>query len=170
MNTPSAKLSVYVGERFACVKIVGRANFNSSIDFRTLISELRQKGYNYFVLELSECALMDSTFLGVLAGLRTRENKGGQTIELLNPNARITELLENLGILSLFTVTHGKDVVPAGASPVPQATCEHTRLETSEACLEAHRTLIELNPANAPKFKDVTQFLMDDIKRLRGAA
>ncbi len=170
MSTPSARLSVYVGERFACVKIVGRANFNSSMDFRALISELRQKGYNYFVLELSECALMDSTFLGVLAGLRTRESKGEQTIELLNPNARITDLLENLGILGLFKLTHGKDVVPPNAQPVPQASCEHSRLETSEACLEAHRTLIELNPANAPKFKDVTQFLLEDVKRLRGTA
>jgi anti-anti-sigma factor len=168
MNTPSARLSVYVGERFACVKIVGRANFNSSIDFRTLIGELRQKGYSYFVLELSECALMDSTFLGVLAGLGTRKGQGEQTIELLNPNARITELLENLGILSLFKVSHGNDALPADAKLEARNPDEHGKLETTEACIEAHRTLMEVNPANIPKFKDVTQFLMEDVKRLRG--
>ena len=83
-------MSVLVGERFACVKISGRANFNSSIDFKTLLSELRAKGYTYFVLELSECALMDSTFLGVLAGfglkMMSPQNDGeDRQIELLNP-------------------------------------------------------------------------------------
>src|SRR5579859_8066848 len=112
MSTTVAKMSVLVGEKFACVKIVGRANFTSSIDFRTLVDELRQKGYTYFVLDLSECALMDSTFLGVLAGfglkmLKSAPNAERSAIELLNPNARILELLESLGVLHLFTVAQG---------------------------------------------------------------
>src|SRR5438093_8978147 len=109
MNTTSARMLVLVGEKFACIKIIGRANFTSSIDFKTLVNELRQKGYSYFVLDLSECALMDSTFLGVLAGfglkLSVAKNGGGPTLELLNPNARIIELLENLGVLHLFKST-----------------------------------------------------------------
>src|SRR5437773_12518321 len=104
MNAPSAKMLVLVGEKFACIKIIGRANFTSSIDFRTLVNELRQKGYCYFVLDLSECVLMDSTFLGVLAGFglkmcgETPEQRLG-TIELSNPNASNSELIENLGVI-----------------------------------------------------------------------
>ena len=63
----SAKLSVLVGKNFACVKIAGRANFTFSPDFKTLLGELMQKGYAHFIIDLSECVLMDSTFLGVLA-------------------------------------------------------------------------------------------------------
>src|SRR5438046_6791784 len=93
MNTPSANLSVLVGDQFACIKIVGRANFSSSIDFKTLLNELKDKGYSYFVLDLSACTLMDSTFLGVLAGfglkmLSNQKVPGDPAIELLNPNAR----------------------------------------------------------------------------------
>ena len=69
---------VLAGEQFACIKISGRANFTSSIDFRTLITELRQKGYTFFVLDLSECALMDSTFLGVLAGFGLKMSGAGK--------------------------------------------------------------------------------------------
>ena len=47
MSAPSAKLLVLVGEKFSCIKIVGRANFNSSVDFKTLVNELRAKGYGY---------------------------------------------------------------------------------------------------------------------------
>ena len=171
MSTPTAKMSVLVGEKFACVRIAGRANFTSSIDFRTLIEELRQKGYTYFVLDLSECALMDSTFLGVLAGfgLKLSKQPSGSdidrsAIELLNPNARILELLESLGVLHLFTVAQG---IPEVGCSQPQ---EHTPLkpnkeEITRACLEAHRTLMEINPQNAAKFKDVTAFLSEDLKR-----
>ena len=40
MNASSAKLMVMVGENFACVKVSGRANFTSSVDFKTVLKEL----------------------------------------------------------------------------------------------------------------------------------
>src|SRR5438552_18472026 len=112
MSTPSARMLVLAGEKFSCVKIIGRANFTSSVDFKTLVNELRRKGHDYFVLDLSECVLMDSTFLGVLAafGLKMGQGQADEcdgAIELLNASARITELLENLGVLHLFKLTQG---------------------------------------------------------------
>src|SRR5882724_996554 len=112
MSMAPAKLLVSVVERLACIKIVGRANFSSSIDFKTLINELQQKGYHCYIIDLSECVLMDSTFLGVLAGFGLKmapdsPAKNGQTIELFNPNLRISELLDNLGVLHLFKVVNG---------------------------------------------------------------
>ena len=108
MSTHTAKLLVFAGEKFSCIKIIGRANFNSSVDFKTLVNELRAKGYGYFILDLSE--LMDSTFLGILTGFGLEispnpEVGGDGSIELLNANGRITELLENLGVLHLFKLT-----------------------------------------------------------------
>ena len=103
---------VLVGKEFACIKISGRANFNLSVEFKTLITELQRKGYAFFVLELSECVLMDSTFLGVLAGLvlKTHQPAGdlpGPTLQLRNANARIMDLFENLGVLHLFKIAEG---------------------------------------------------------------
>jgi len=164
-------MSVLVGERFACIKIAGRANFTSSIDFRTLTNELRQKGYTYFVLDLSECLLMDSTFLGVLAGFGLKMSPAsseacGQPIELLNANQRIIELLEDLGVLHLFRLTQGGAALSGKAEPVPQSPTAPNKEEVTRACLEAHRTLMEINPSNAARFKDVTQFLAEDLKKL----
>jgi len=171
MSTGSAKMSVLVGERFACIKIAGRANFTSSIDFKTLINELRLKGYTYFVLDLSECLLMDSTFLGVLAGFGLKMSapageSSNQPIELLNANQRIVELLENLGVLHLFRLTQGGAALSGNAEPVPQTPTAPNKEEVTRACLEAHRTLMEINPANAARFKDVSQFLAEDLKKL----
>jgi anti-anti-sigma regulatory factor len=171
MNTSSARLLVLAGEQFACIKIIGRANFTSSIDFKTLINELRLKACNYFVLDLSECALMDSTFLGVLAGFGLKMNGGkdnarSSPIELLNPNPRVAELLENLGVLHLFKVTEGPANLPDGGEVCSHTPANPSREEVTRACLEAHRTLMEINPANVSRFKDVTQFLAEDLKKI----
>jgi anti-sigma B factor antagonist len=176
MSIPSAKLLVFVSGQLACVKIVGRANFTSSIDFKTLLNELLNKGYNCFLLDLAECVLMDSTFLGVLAGfglrLRIARNgeRSGRAIELLNPNARIAELLENLGVLHLFEVVNGPLALPTELQAhTPAPASEPTREEVTRNCLEAHKILMDISPSNIPKFKEVTQFLAEDLKKAKAS-
>jgi anti-anti-sigma regulatory factor len=172
MNTPSANLMVMVGKQFACIKIAGRANFNLSVDFKTLVSELQRKGYSYFVLELSECVLMDSTFLGVLAGFGLKMNQPAgdvpaPTLELRNANARITDLLENLGVLHLFKVAEGPVAATGTLEPCAPPPTPASRVEITRACLEAHQTLMEINPENVARFKEVTKFLAEDLSKLQ---
>jgi anti-sigma B factor antagonist len=170
MNTPSARLLVWAVEQRACIRVIGRANFTSSLDFRTLINELRQQGCTHFVLDLSECLLMDSTFLGVLAGFGLnlptgKGDQGQQGIELLNPNPRITELLDTLGVLHLFKLTHGTFTPPAPTQPLEHTPANPSKEEVTQTCIDAHQTLMALSPANAAKFKDVAQFLAEGIKK-----
>ncbi len=174
MNTPCANLTILVGQRFACVKITGRANFNASVSFKNVLGELQQQGYPYIVLELSECALMDSTFLGVLAGFGLKANAPAgdcpvNAIELRNANERLTELLDDLGVLHLFRTAQG--TLPAGGTETPTvpATCIPSHEELTRASLEAHQTLMDLKPENVTRFKDVVKFLAEDLKKLRPA-
>ncbi len=166
---------VSVGEKCACVKISGRANFTSSIDFKTLVNELMNKGITYFVLDLQECTLMDSTFLGVLAGFGLKVNapqtdKQERVIELFNPNARIADLLENLGVLHLFKVQQGELCLPEATAPHDHNPVSATREEVTANCLEAHRTLMDLKPENVARFKDVAAFLAEDLKKMKAAS
>jgi anti-sigma B factor antagonist len=170
MSTPSARLLVWAGERSACIRIIGRANFTSSVDFKALVNELRHRGCQCLALDLSECVLMDSTFLGLLAGfgLKLRAGNGGPGqpgIELLNPNTRITELLDTLGVLHLFRLAQGPVNLPDQAEPRAHTPASPTKAEVSQACLEAHQTLIDISPANAARFKDVAQFLAESLKQ-----
>ena len=163
-------LSVLVGKDFACVKIAGRANFMSSPDFKTLLGGLNQKGYSHFIIDLSECVLMDSTFLGVLAGFGLKTTPGAAPgkcdIELANPNTRVSELLENLGVLPLFKVTTGPLQLPGNAEACAPEMASHTQMEITRTSLEAHQSLMAANPDNVARFKDVTQFLAEDLKNL----
>ena len=163
---------VLVGKEFACIKISGRANFNLSVEFKTLITELQRKGYAFFVLELSECVLMDSTFLGVLAGLVLKPHQPagdlpGPTLQLRNANARIMDLFENLGVLHLFKIAEGPVTAAESLETCAPSAEPASRVEITRACLEAHQTLMEVNPDNVARFKDVTKFLAEDLAKLQ---
>lgn len=164
---------VMVGESFACVKISGRANFTASVDFKAVLTELKKKGYPYVVVELSECPLMDSTFLGVLAefGLKAMPKEGdceSHAVELRNANERLLELLENLGVLHLFKTTQGTVATPGTVETSSPSPCNPSREDLTRASLEAHQRLMEINPGNIARFKDVTQFLAEDLQKLQG--
>lgn len=173
MSLPSAKISVLAGKKFACVKIQGRANFTSSIDFNTLLTKLREQGFTYFIIELSECSLMDSTFLGVLAGFGLKMEAGkpesnGNCVELRNANSRISELLENVGVLHLFKTTQGELNEAGCVATDDHKPVKSSREDLTRTCLEAHELLMTINPGNVERFKDVTKFLAEDLARLQG--
>jgi anti-sigma B factor antagonist len=183
MNTLPNNLGVWVGDNLVCVKVAGRANFSGSVDLKTLVTTMWGKGYHHFVLDLSECLLMDSTFLGVLAGLGLKLNNGGNgqsqangtngngdhAIELLNPSPRIADLLENLGITHLFDISRGQ-LTTECLTQLDHSPTSADKREVQKTCLEAHKTLMDVNPANVPKFKDVAQFLAEDIKKMDGTS
>ncbi len=164
---------VAIVDQAVWIKISGRATFASSLDLKNLVNELWQRGYRHFVLELCDCVIMDSTFLGVLAGIGLKfadSNQRGEksTVEIANPNARISDILENLGVAHLFTVISAMPE-PEKFEPLSRDGEAASRVEVTRNCLEAHKTLMNLNPENVGKFKDVTQFLAEDLKKLEQA-
>ena len=173
MKVSAANLSVAASEKVAWIRISGRASFNNSVDFRTVVTSLWDRGCTHFVLDLSECLLMDSTFLGVLAGLGLKYPHNGSTkhvFELLNPNARISDLLENLGVSQLFDVVQGPPSGTPAMQDVTGTPGQRDDTEVTRTCLEAHRTLMQINPGHIPKFKDVAEFLQEDLRRKEGGA
>jgi anti-sigma B factor antagonist len=165
----TANLMVAVFEQVVCIKVCGKADFTSSLDLKKLINELWQRGYNRFVFELCDCVTMDSTFLGMLSGIGLKFCDGkapqGSPLELFNPNPRIAEVLDSLGVAHLFKITRSTEPLTYNFEPLSK-TPGATRADVTRNCLEAHKTLMDIKPENVNKFKDVAQFLAEDLKRL----
>jgi hypothetical protein len=53
----------------------------------------------------------------------------------------------------------------AGFNVATPAETPVSKEDLSKTCLEAHQTLMAVNPDNIPKFKEVTQFLAEDLKK-----
>ena len=167
MSATVPTLQVAANGTAAIVRVCGRASFNCSVEFKRLMYSLRDKGFQRLVLDVSHCVLMDSTFLGILAGFSSRlaEVQGFRPrLILLNPNEKVIDLLDNLGVAELFEIEQGGEIGQKEFTPV-EGKGGSSRIETSKTCLEAHETLMDLNPANEAKFKDVTRFMREDIER-----
>lgn len=169
MNESPAEMKVFAAGQMACIKIKGKANCPTSVQFRNLVRELLESHCSLLVLELSECSIMDSTFLGGLAemAMNISSSKDCAPVKLLNPNERVYVSIENLGVIQYFNVING----PGACIPEAATECqtvemsEVSRLEMSENSLAAHKFLSQLSGANAEKFKDVIKFLEDYIHK-----
>jgi len=114
------------------------------------------------VIDLGECTMMDSTFMGTLTGiaLKLREMGGGAKMTVVNANERNAQLLENLGLTMIFDVERGCGEFGAEMGCVDELLAATERQESSSSdVLEAHETLSEISAENRAKFKDVVEFL-----------
>ncbi len=169
MGATPTSIQVSVVDPVACIKVAGRANFSVSVDFKTLLHELHERGFRLYLLDLSDCVIMDSTFLGILSGFSTKlgeEAKNPKTpcVQMLNANERVKALIENLGMEQLFKFRSGNNPFDPQFEEV-QTSGEQNKAEVTRTCLQAHETLMLINPKNVPKFKDVTKFLAEDLKK-----
>jgi len=167
MKASPVQIGVAVVSPMVYVKISGRADFTNSVGFKKVILGLLERGYKQYTLELSECLVMDSTFLGVMVSLVKRlgqeTTNSQQVMQLVNPNERVRNLLDNLGILQLFLIHQGVGMPVTEYCPAPLSGQLGDKIELTRNSLEAHQMLMAVNPANIPKFKDVAQFLAEDL-------
>jgi len=113
-----------------------------------------------FFVDLSECDYMDSTFIGVLAGINKRLRKGGKRLILVAPREECVKLLRGLGVYSLFSVTD------AASAPVPGPLERLSAGEdtSAELLLRAHEELMELSPENRKRFEVLQGILRAKIR------
>lgn len=149
------------------VRIDGRANFQNSACLRDFASEMLRRGKNRFVVDFQQCTSMDSTFLGVLAGLalELRKRGAGGSLVLARVSQRNLELIRNLGLHRLLIVDPGD----ANANFEQCKTileCDHkSEVETARMVLEAHETLVDVDETNRSKFQDVLVFMRNRVEQ-----
>jgi anti-anti-sigma regulatory factor len=170
MNSAAAELTVFRAPRFACIRIVGRANFAASPGFKQAVDELIAERPQRFIMDLDQCQLMDSTFLGVLSSGAERfhnEVPGEPCLELSNANTRVTGLIDSLGVSKWFKHLTGALDLPADVHAKRVSLADTTKVQLKETSLEAHERLGQLNGLNLVKFAEITRTLREDLAKLR---
>jgi hypothetical protein len=82
-------------------------------------------------------------------------------------NERNFELLRNLGLNNLFEIEPSSEVLAAGRANSESALETDNDLSRSEhaACMiEAHEALVDAAPENLARFKDVLEYLKQDLR------
>ena len=126
-----------------------------------------QDGLNRFVIDLDECTMMDSTFMGTLAGLAMKLAKTtGGCLQVAGASERNRQSLEDLGLDALIDL-EPKDAewqghvgeIRGGLEPLeePGASPDASHI------LKAHQELCDANSANLAKFATVLDVLEQQV-------
>lgn len=155
----------------AFVRIEGRGSFKISPALKQFADDCLRRDVHRLLLDMSTCIGMDSTFMGVIAGVATRLKKANQgEVILFNLSPRTRGLLATLGLDQLVrayeTGTCPEDL--SGAQSLTALDNEASQLDTARTMLEAHEELCEVDPENRLRFKDVLTYLRDDVQKKAG--
>ena len=161
--------SIQVGVRgpTVWVKVEGKGSFLNSGNLKEFAREMLDRGYREFVVDLADCAMMDSTFMGTMASVALRLKEFGQGhLHIVHCGNRSQQLLSGLGLDQIFDI-HDDGASAPECEAFEQATKEQSsnsrKMEQAETMLEAHEALCEAAPENIFRFKDVLDFLRQDL-------
>lgn len=172
-------ISVSCANDHVYVRVVGRGTFQNGPPLRRYALDMIKQGRHQFVIDLGGCQAMDSTFLGMLAGigLHLHRECGRGKVRVIEVNAQNAELLETLGLDRLFEVNTAGH--PPAETALPAATDFRQLADTDLAelsrrsdkgevaglMLEAHDNLIDVDRRNEEKFEEVTRYLREKIAK-----
>ena len=175
MNRRSQGIFVACTREAVFVQVVGRGACRNSEALRKYGQRKLNEGFTIFYVDLLHCDGMDSTFLGMFAGLGLALRPAG-SLRLLNLSGDNLKAFLDLGLdhLPCVRTSPSPDLnhpAPAWAEFQLLAGTDLNHkpkfdaLERAILMLECHEDLCRLDERNEEKFRDVKEFLREDILR-----
>jgi hypothetical protein len=114
--------------------------------------------------------MMDSTFMGTMAGMALRLKELGQgRLHVIHCGERSRELLSGLGLDQIFDIQADgakgpqcEALAQTNVDPADRSTS--AKREQAGTMLEAHEALCQAAPKNLTRFKDVLEYLKQDLQ------
>jgi len=145
------------------VRVEGKGNFLNSGSLKEFAQEMVNRGYREFIVDLEHCAMMDSTFMGTMAAvaLRLRELGRGH-LHVVHAGERSRELLSGLGLDQIFDI-HTNGATAPECEEIKEDAIAAEKRQRAETMLKAHEALCQAAPENVSRFKDVLDYLKQDL-------
>jgi anti-sigma B factor antagonist len=149
------------------VKVEGKGSFLNSGNLKEFAREMLDRGYREFVIDLADCAMMDSTFMGTMASVALRLKELGRGhLHVVHCRNRSRDLLSGLGLDQIFDIHYNGSTAPECETLERGSRGEardDKKQEQAQTILEAHEALCEAAPENLFRFKDVLDYLKQDL-------
>lgn len=162
-----SSIQVGVNGNAVWVKVEGKGSFLNSGNLKEFTREMVNRGYREFVVDLENCVMMDSTFMGTMAGVALRlKELGHGHLHVVHCGDRSRSLLTGLGLDQIFDIHSNGTAAPQcellkqdGANG---ATGDQKK-QVNADMLHAHEALCQAAPENFSRFKDVLDYLKQDL-------
>lgn len=164
--------AAYIGHT-AVIRVEGRGSFKISPPLKQFVHQIiSNQSAESILIEMSNCTGMDSTFMGVIAGIACYIKSRTVTFQLINLSEKNKKLMVTLGVDRVvnYSMTASDEQTALfqqlDASSQTLEADMSNKLEAAKTTLEAHETLVDINPENLSKFKSVLEYLQDDVRNL----
>ena len=149
------------------VRVEGKGNFLNSGNLKEFAKEMVNRGYREFVVDLENCAMMDSTFMGTMAGVALRlKELGHGHLHVIHCGQRSRDLLTGLGLDQIFHI-HSNGTSAPETTSCPQRRRASRRSKSNgrrSRCSTRTRRSVRPSPENFSRFKDVLDYLKQDLQ------
>lgn len=147
------------------VKVEGKGSFLNSGNLKEFTREMVNRGYREFVIDLENCAMMDSTFMGTMAGVALRlKELGHGHLHVVHCGERSKNLLTGLGLDQIFDIHSNGSAAPQCEKLEREgANGSADKKQVNADMLDAHQALCDAVPQNLSRFKDVLDYLKQDL-------
>lgn len=140
------------------ITVKGKGLSTNCVELKNEISRIIDEnlGIKKVYLYLKECEYMDSTFMGILVGIRNRvveDNEGDFLV--IKPSKAVWTILSEMGIALLVTKVDTDVDFPEEETMLKS----QTGTEEGEDILKAHQNLADINEANKQKFSLLIELL-----------
>jgi anti-anti-sigma regulatory factor len=153
------------------MRVDGKGTHLNSLQAKTAIQGVMERGVHDLVVDLERCPMMDSTFLGMLTGAALSVKKEGLngTLSVVNANQRNIQLLTSLGLNHILDLDQdgrlwaGERAAAASALKICEQAPPCSREAQTQHVLDAHQALSDISSDNECRFRDVIDFLEKEL-------
>jgi len=160
--------SIEVGcdDDLVVIVVHGAGNLFNSYPLQDFLVTAFENAVSGVIVNLADCRAVDSTFMGVMAGLsHTLADRGLPRLRVANATAEVREALQRLGITYLVDMEQG--AVPCASATELLEEPDLSKLQRGEHMLEAHERLMALSEENHARFASLISTLQANIAKHR---
>ena len=163
--SPESHIDIALCGRSMYARITGLASMSNCMTFQDFSTVLLDAGYERIIVDLGGCTGVDSTFLGVLAGLATHiEDRKAPLVAIINAGQDNLETIDNVGL---------NNFVDIRSQPIKVPEFETYRIDDDavpdidrvEFIKESHEKLISIDKRNQEKFGALIQAMAAELAK-----
>ena len=159
-----AHLEVGLCEDVLYAKAFGLITRMNCMCFRDFANHALDEGCRRIIIDLQKCRGMDSTFLGIIAGLAIRETSNNHEIIVINANEENRKNLQEVGIDQFATVREDAISFPEiELQPLDEE--QRSPIEKAEFVRAAHENLIKINDRNREKYGSILKAFTEQLAK-----
>lgn len=149
----------------AFIQLRGKGSYKNAYLLKETTQILLNQGVTNLTIDFEKCMGMDSTFLGILAGLALESRQLNGELSLINLQSRNFELIQNMGMDHLVRVNQENQFSQPSLTFQPLKEKEETKSQATKTMIEAHEALIKIHEGNRSHFQNVIECLQESVQK-----